>query len=181
MTDSTRTMLRESRYCPEYSEFFPTARFDDPGQWIGDRTQRRTGQVRWFGQDLSGAPDSGIGYTQDNRTQWVNGGWVELDSNRPTSSQPMGRKRQAGDWLDTRPNVDREVRRTKNRWGTPRKRAVFGSDGPDSMSSGSDIAKAQLWWPPDGEYPVVAQSGLSYGKTIFSRRQGLQVWSWRTR
>ena len=77
----------------------------------------------------------------------------------------MGCKRRAGDRLDTRPNVDREVRRTENWWGTPRKRALFGSDGPDGMSSGSgsDVTEAQLWWPPDGGYPVVAQSGLSYG------------------
>ena len=174
MADSTRTMLREPRRCPKYSEIFPTGRFNDPGRWIGDRTQRRTGQ------DLSGVPDSGIGYTQDNRTKWANGGWVELDSYRQTSSQPMGRKRRAGDRLDTRPNVDREVRRTENRWGTPRKRALFGSDGPDSMSSGSDVMEAQLWWPPDGEYPVVAQSGQSM-ITIFSRRHGLQVWNWKTR
>ena len=53
------------------------------------------------------------------------------------------------------------MRRTENRWDTPRRRALFGSDGPDSMSSGSDVAEAQHWWPPDGEYPMVAQSGLS--------------------
>ena len=57
----------------------------------------------------------------------------------------------------------REVRWTENWWDTPRKRSLFGSDGPDSMSSGSDVMEAQHWWPPDGEYPVVAQSGLSYG------------------
>ena len=48
--------------------------------------------------------------------------------------------------------------------GYPRKRALFGSDGPDSMSSrsGSDVAEAQLKWPPDGEYPAAAQSGRPY-------------------
>ena len=71
MADSTRTMLRESRHCPEYSEIFPTGRLD-PGQLIGDRTQRKTAQVRWFGQNLSEVPDSGIGYTQDNRMNWTN-------------------------------------------------------------------------------------------------------------
>ena len=30
------------------------------------------------------------------------------------------------------------------------------------MSSGSDVAEAQLRWPPDGEYPAVAQSGRPY-------------------
>ena len=92
-------------------------------------------------------PDSGIGHTQDNRTNRTNEVWGEPDTYQPTSSQPMGRKRRAGDRLDTRPNVDREVRRE----GTPRKRALFGSDGPDSMSSGSDVTEAQLRWPLDGE------------------------------
>ena len=58
--------------------------------------------------------------------------------------------------------MDREVRREGTRWGTPRKRALFSPDGPDSMSSGSDVAEAQLRWSPDGEYPVVAQSGRPY-------------------
>ena len=49
----------------------------------------------------------------------------------------------------------------ENRWDIPRKRTYFGSDGPDSMSSGSDVTEAQRWWPPDGGYPMVAQSGLS--------------------
>ena len=40
-------------------------------------------------------------------------------------------------------------------WGTPQ-RALFGSDEPDSMSSGSDVTEAQLRWPPDDEYPMVA-------------------------
>ena len=50
----------------------------------------------------------------------------------------------------------------ENRWGTPRKHALFGSDGPDSMSSGSDVVDAQYWGPQDDGYPVVAQSGLLY-------------------
>ena len=115
---------------------------DDAGQF-GDRTQRGSTQVRWFGQDLSRAPDSGISYTQDHRTQWANGDWVEPDPYRPTGSQLMGRRLRAGDWLTTSPNVDGVVHRKENRWGTPRKRALFDSDGPDSMSSGSDGVKAQ--------------------------------------
>ena len=128
MTDSTRTMIREHKRCPQYSEIYPTGRVDETGQF-GDQTQRGSTQVRWFGQDLSRAPDSGIGYTQDHRTQWANGGLVEPDSYRPTGSQLMGRKRRAGDRLATRPNVDGEVHRTENRLGTPRKRALFGSEG----------------------------------------------------
>ena len=129
MTDSTRTMLRKPRRCPEYSKKIPSGQFDETGQ-IGDRAQRRSSQVLWFGQDLSRAPDSGIGYTQENRKKWANGGWVEPDSHRPTNSQLMGRKRRAGDRLDAKPDVDREVRRMENRWDTPRKRALFGLDGP---------------------------------------------------
>ena len=64
--------------------------------------------------------------------------------------------------MATRPNVDGEVHRTENQWGTPRKRALFGSDGPDGMSSGSDVVEAQYWGPPDDGYRVVAQSGLLY-------------------
>ena len=107
-------------------------------------------------------PDSGIGHTQDNRTDRTNEVWCEPDTYQPTSSQPIGRKRRAGDRLDTRPDVDREVRREVTRWGTPRKHSLFGPDGPDSMSSGSDVAEAQLRWPPDDEYPAVAQSGRPY-------------------
>ena len=58
--------------------------------------------------------------------------------------------------------MDRGVRREGTRWGTPRKRALFGPDGPDSMSSGSDVAEAQLRWPPDGKYPAMALSGRPY-------------------
>ena len=60
--------------------------------------------------------------------------------------------------LDTRLNVDREVRREGARWGTPRKHALFGSVGPDNMSSGSDVAEAQQRWPPDGDYPTVFEA-----------------------
>ena len=74
----------------------------------------------------------------------------------------MGRKRRAGDQLATSPNVDGVVHRRGNWWGTPRKRALFGLDGPDSMSSGSDGVEAQYWGPPDDGNPIVAQSGLVY-------------------
>ena len=60
--DAIRTMTREHRRCPEYSEIFLTRRVDETGQF-GDQTQRGSTQVRWFGQDLARAPNSGIGYT----------------------------------------------------------------------------------------------------------------------
>ena len=62
-------MLRGSRHCPECSEICSTSRLD-PGHSIGGQTQKETGQVRsrWFGQDLSEMPDSGVSHTHDNRT-----------------------------------------------------------------------------------------------------------------
>ena len=38
------------------------------------------------------------------------------------------------------------------------------------MSSGSDVAEAQLRWPPDGEYPAVAQSGRPYDESLEEAR-----------
>ena len=153
--------MREHRRCPEYLENVLTGQVDATGQFR-DRTQRGSTQVRWFGQDLSRAPDSGIGYNQNHRTQWASGDWVEPDSYHLTGSQLMGRKRRAGDRLATSPNVDEVVHRRENRWGTTRKRTLFGSDGPDSTTSGSDVVEAQYWGPPDDGYPIVAQSGLLY-------------------
>ena len=68
----------------------------------------------------------------------------------------MGRKRRAGDRFATSQNVDGVVHRKEN-WC-----ALFGLDGPDSMSSGSDGVEAQYWGPPDDDYPIVTQSGLLY-------------------
>ena len=72
----------------------------------------------------------------------------------------MRRKRRAGDRLATSPYADDVIRQRENRWNTPRKRALFGSDGPDSMTSGSDVVEAQDYGPPDDSYPMFAQSGL---------------------
>ena len=72
--DSTRTMIREHRRCPEYPKKIPTEQVDEAGQF-GNQTQRGSTQVRWFGPDLSRAPDSGIGYSQDHRTQWAGDDW----------------------------------------------------------------------------------------------------------
>ena len=44
-------------------------------------------------------------------------------------------------------------------WGMPRKRALFGPEGQQSVSSVSDVKEAQSGWPPDDEYPEVGQSG----------------------
>ena len=157
--DAIRTMTGEHRRCPEYSESFPTRPVDETGQF-SDRTRMGSTQVRWFGQDLSRAPDSGIGYTQDHRTRWADNGWVEPDSYRLTASQLMGRKHRAGGRLATRRNVDSTVHRMESQWGIPHKRALIGSDGPDSMSSSSDVVEGHHLEPPDDRYPVMTQSGL---------------------
>ena len=114
---------------------------------------------RWFGQDLSEVPDSGIGRTQESRMGWNSVGWCDQNAFRPTSPRVIGRKRRAGDRVEMKSDVGRDVRREGPRRGTPRKRALFGPEGQNSVSSGSDVAEAQLRWPPNDEYPVVAQSG----------------------
>ena len=135
------------------------------------------GQVRprWFGQDLSEVPDSGIGHTQDNRTGRNNVGWCDQNTYQPTSSQPIGRKRRAGDRLETRSDVDRGVRREGTWWGTPRKRVLFGPEGPNGISSGSDVAEAQSGRPPDDEYPAVTQSGWPYEDEYLEEARSLRV------
>ena len=42
--------------------------------------------------------------------------------------------------------------------GKPRMRALFGPKGHDSVSSVSDVAEAQMGWPPDEEFPEEARS-----------------------
>ena len=127
---------------------------------FGNQTQKGSVQVRWFGQDLSRAPESGIGYSQDHMTQWAGDDWVEQDSCHPMGSQLMGRKRRAGDRFAPSPYEDDVVRQTENRWDTPRKRALFGLDGLDSMTSGSDVVEVQDYGPPGDGYPMITQSGL---------------------
>ena len=116
----------------------------------------------WVEQDLSEVPDSGIGHPQDHRTDLNNEVWCEPDTYQPTSSQPIRRKRRAGDRLETRSNVDRRVRREGNRWGTPRKRALFGPDGPDSMSSGRGPASSSQTTRGSG---FTSMSGPRYSGT----------------
>ena len=47
---------------------------------------------------------------------------------------------------------DGTVLRRDNQWDIPRKRALFTSDGPDSMTSGSDIPEGRSDRPPEVEY-----------------------------
>ena len=128
--DSTRT--REHRRCLENTEIFPTDQVNDK---FGNRTQKGSVQVRLFGQDLFRAPDSGISYNQDHRTQWAGDDGEEKDSGHPMGSQLMGRKRRAGDWFAPSPCED-------------------------SMTSGRDVVEALDYRPPGDGYPVISQSGL---------------------
>ena len=148
MANQAGTIFRGKGHCPEYSEIFPTTTFHS-GWSTSDRTRMEADRVRprWFGQDMSGVPDSGIGRTQDTF--------------RPTVPQPGGRKRRAGDRGMLGPDIERPVRREGALWGTPRKRTLFRSDGQSSISSGSEVPEGNSGWPPDDEYPEMAQSGWS--------------------
>ena len=46
-----------------------------------------------------------------------------------------------------------------NKWGIPRKRALFVSDGPVSTTSGSDILEGHYDRPPEEEYSDIPKSG----------------------
>ena len=54
---------------------------------------------------------------------------------------------------------DGTVLRRDNQWGIPRKRALFVSDGPDSMTSGSDILEGHYDRPQEEEYSDIPNSG----------------------
>ena len=109
MANQAGTILRGSGHCPEYSEKNPTT----TGWSASDRPRMEADRVRprWFGQDMSGVLDSGIGRTQDTF--------------RPTIPQPVGRKRRAGDRLVSGPDIEMPVRREGALWGNPRKRALW--------------------------------------------------------
>ena len=154
-----RRIIREYRRCPEYEEFFLSDQVNETGKF-GNQTQKGSGQVRWFGQELSRAPDSGIGYSQDHRVQCAGDDWEKRKSNQPMDSQLMGRKRRAGDRFAPSSYEEEVVRQTEHRWDTPRKRALFGSDEPDSTTSGSDVVETQDFGLPHDCYAMGVQSGL---------------------
>ena len=72
----------------------------------------------------------------------------------------MGRKLLAGDRFAPSSNKEEVARQTEHRWDTPRKRALFGSDEPDSMTSGSDVMETQDFELPRDGYSMGAQSGF---------------------
>ena len=80
---------------------------------------------------------------------------------RSTRPQPAGRKRRVGDQLASGPGIGMLASNERALWGTPRKRALVGSDGQNIISSGSDVPEGRSGWPPEGEYSEVAQSRRS--------------------
>ena len=133
--DSRRTTARQYS---EYSDFFSTQREREYDQDT-NLPQRESTQIRWDGHDGRREPDSGMGLTQDYRARWTDDDWVDPDSFIQRTEQPAGRKRRAAG----RPAVNRRSEGTAihsdSRWDIPCKRALFTSDGSDSMTSGSDI------------------------------------------
>ena len=134
--------------------------FLDLGRSIPNRPRTAAEQVRprWFGHDLSGAPDSGIGCSEDGRTRGGRIGRFGQSTFQSTFPQPVRRKRRAGGRVVTVSDVGLDVRSEGAMWGTPRKRALFGSEGQDSVSSVSDVAEAQSEWPLDDEFTEEALS-----------------------
>ena len=172
------TNFRGYGHCLEYPEFFPTDRFN-VGRSIPARTQTDAIQVqpRWFGQDLSEVPDSGIGRTQDSRTGV---GWCEQNTFQPPIPQPIRRKRRAGDRVVTGADVERNVRR-EGPCGVPHTSEPFSVRKDKIVSplgvmcrrpgrGGLLMMCIQRWPSPGGHL-----------KTSISRRHGLREWNWLTR
>ena len=65
MADQAGTNLRGYGHCPEFPEIITVRSLNS--EKISD--SGGTGSARWFGHDLSGAPDSGIGCSEDGRTR----------------------------------------------------------------------------------------------------------------
>ena len=139
-----------ARQYSEYSEKNSTQR---KRQYDQDTNlpQRESTQIRWGGHDGRRGPDSGLGRTQYYRTRWTDDYWVDPDSFIQQTEQPAGRKRRAGG----QPAVNRRSEGTAihsdSRRDIPRKRALFTSVGPDSMTSGSDIPVGYADRPPEVE------------------------------
>ena len=93
---------------------------------------------KWFGHDMSGTLDSGIGRTQE--------------SFRPTFTQLVGRKHRADEQSLLGPGDGVPGNMEGIQWNAPQKRVLFGSDGPDSTSSGSNIQENRPGWTPDNVY-----------------------------
>ena len=74
-----------------------------------DRHRRKSTQVRWGGRDGRHEPDSGLGYTQDCRSQW-----------RTADEEREAEGRLAGDRIPELTGI-----RRNSQWDFPRKRALL--------------------------------------------------------
>ena len=117
-----------------------------------DPHQRESTHVRWGGQDGRREPDSGVGYTQDYRSRWTHENCFHPDSVSQRMEQPASHECRVGD----RPAGDQIPEETDrhgdSRWDIPRKRALFTSDGTDSMTFGSNTPESHVDRPPEVEY-----------------------------
>ena len=92
------------------------------------------------------------GDAQDYRTRWTDDNWVDPDSVTQRTEQPAGHKRRAGGRSAINRIPEETVVHRDSQWDIPRKRALFTSDGPDSMTSGSDIPESHVDRPPEVAY-----------------------------
>ena len=106
---------------------------------------------------MSGAPDSGIGYSGIARTYGDRVGRFGQSTFRPTLPRPARRKRRAGGRVVRVSDVGLDERSEGAMWGTPRKRALFGPEGQGSVSSVSDVVEGQSGWPPEDVFPQEAR------------------------
>ena len=138
--------MTTKRQYSEYSDFFSTQReseYDqhtDPHQW--ESTQVEDDDA-WTFTHRTEQP-ARMGYTQvEDDDVWTF---------TQRTEQPASCKRRAGG----RPAINRILEETgvhkDSRWDSPRKRALFTSDGPDSTTSGSDIPEGHADRPPEIKY-----------------------------
>ena len=78
--------------------------------------------------------------------------------------QPAGRKRRTGGRSAVNRIPEETVVHKDSRWDIPRKRALFTSDRPDSMTFGSDIPESHADRPPEVEYAEILISRRSQDK-----------------
>ena len=83
---------------------------------------------RWLGHDLSGAPDSGNGCTQDGKTRSGRVSRFGQSTFQPTIPQLIRCKCRAGVRVVTVSDTGLDVRSEGAMWGMPHKRVLFGPE-----------------------------------------------------
>ena len=147
-----RRIIREYQRCPEYEEIFSTDQVSETSKF-GNRTQK--GLVKSDGLDRI-YPEHRTRVLATARITECN---VLVMTGR-SKSQTNRRTHRAGDRFAPSSYEEEVVRQTEHRWDTPRKHALFGSDEPDSTTSGSDVVETQDFGLPRDGYAMGAQSGL---------------------